>query len=232
MSVKYVAQLSHVRELTLHGSADLAYWSRRLSEVGLTPAARDGRAHLAISTCDSKFMGIRFREMVVAVVARPEYGESSQPVYYFVQGFNSNRFFAFVERMRFSTPYVHGQIDMEVEHAPRARLAVGGCACADLVPAFDEHPRRSAPSRRERHLWEGAIYLPRSRPGERAKVFYARIAGETAVYPFSAAHDRASFPAADGCPWLRDLVDSDFAGAEWHIRSDAEHARSKTYRRR
>jgi len=44
MPVKWVAELSHVREVTQLGTADLPYWQDRLREEKLDPAERDGQA--------------------------------------------------------------------------------------------------------------------------------------------------------------------------------------------
>src|SRR2546423_13493164 len=42
--IKWAAQLSHVREVSLRGGADLTYWKDRLASEGLLPLDRDGRA--------------------------------------------------------------------------------------------------------------------------------------------------------------------------------------------
>src|SRR6202034_4248097 len=48
MPVKWVAELAHVREVSLLGTADLAYWKERLRAEGLCPAGRDGQAQILI----------------------------------------------------------------------------------------------------------------------------------------------------------------------------------------
>ena len=42
--IQYAAQLEHVREVSLRGSADLAYWTERLRAENLVPVAERGRA--------------------------------------------------------------------------------------------------------------------------------------------------------------------------------------------
>lgn len=42
--VKYVAELSHVREVSRLGLADFGFWSERLRGEGLTPVEHAGRA--------------------------------------------------------------------------------------------------------------------------------------------------------------------------------------------
>ena len=39
LGIKYVADLKHVREVSLLGTADLAFWEDRLRGEGLAPAA-------------------------------------------------------------------------------------------------------------------------------------------------------------------------------------------------
>src|SRR5690242_3180155 len=55
--IKHVAELSHVREVSLFGTAELAYWEWRLKPEGLTPAERKGRAEILVSGAEGRFMG-------------------------------------------------------------------------------------------------------------------------------------------------------------------------------
>lgn len=59
--MKYVAELAHVREVSLPGSADLGFWAERLRGEGLTPVEHAGRARVLVVACDSKFFGVRVR---------------------------------------------------------------------------------------------------------------------------------------------------------------------------
>ena len=59
----YVAELKNVREVSLHGTADLAFWKDRLRPVGLHPSESEGRARLVIGAIDSRYMGIAFRDV-------------------------------------------------------------------------------------------------------------------------------------------------------------------------
>jgi hypothetical protein len=52
LSVKYVAELTHVREVSLRGTAEMALWKNRLMKEGLVPAEQDGRAQIMISAAD------------------------------------------------------------------------------------------------------------------------------------------------------------------------------------
>ncbi len=76
--VKYVAELAHVREVSLLGSADLGYWAERLRVEGLTPVEHASRARVLVVACDSKFFGVRFRELSFSFfVRRPDASEGS-----------------------------------------------------------------------------------------------------------------------------------------------------------
>ena len=68
--MKYVAELAHVREVSLLGSADLGFWAERLRGEGLTPVEHAGRARVLVVACDSKFFGVRFRELSFSVFVR------------------------------------------------------------------------------------------------------------------------------------------------------------------
>ena len=132
-TVKYFAELAHVREVSLLGSADLGFWAERLRGEGLTPVEHAGRARVLVVACDSKFFGVRFRELSFSVfVHRPDAsGRVGRPApsadaAFLVQAFNSSRFFAWSERTWFSTPYRHGMIDVNVGLPAAMRLGLEG----------------------------------------------------------------------------------------------------------
>jgi hypothetical protein len=117
-TVRYVAELTHVREVSLLGTADLAFWEERLKEEGLAPAESEGKALLLLIAADSKFMGVRFRELSFSVlVGRQEEGARRGGAY-LAQAFNSCRLFAFCERTFFSTPYYHGDVRVSASFPP------------------------------------------------------------------------------------------------------------------
>jgi hypothetical protein len=67
-SVKWVAELAHVREVSILGTADLSFWKDRLYRQNLLPAERDGQAQIMIVAAESKYMGIRFQELSFSVL--------------------------------------------------------------------------------------------------------------------------------------------------------------------
>src|SRR5882724_8912356 len=91
--VKYAAELHHVREVTLTGSANIAFWAERLKREGLSVVEQEGKARIMIIAAEGKYMGVRFREFSVSVLASRDDGGERQAAAYLVQAFNSNRFF-------------------------------------------------------------------------------------------------------------------------------------------
>jgi hypothetical protein len=85
VTVRYVAELEHVREITIAGDAD------------------EGRTQLLIISADAVYCGIRFRELSISRVLADGRAE-------LLQAYNSVRFFAFCERAFFKTPYLHGNV--------------------------------------------------------------------------------------------------------------------------
>ncbi len=82
MPVKYVAELAHVREVSLLGSADLGFWAERLRGEGLTPVQYAGWARVLVVSCNSKFFGVRFRELSFSVfVHQPDASEGSDAAF-------------------------------------------------------------------------------------------------------------------------------------------------------
>ena len=218
--VRYVAVIAPVCEVILAGTADLAYWRERLGRDGLFPYAAAGRAGLLISAMASSFRGLPFREFSVSVaVSRQSDGATHDDVF-LAHACNSSRLLAFAERALFQTPYVPA--DIRVVEQPPVSIAAADSGTTRFAAALAPETPRAG---HEAQDWEGAIYLP---GGE--KVFYARLAGPTEVYPFTAADTLTIQPGADDAA-LRQLVDSGFSGREWRVRAAATHSRSKTYRR-
>lgn len=124
-SIQWAARLPHVRDVTLFGTADLDYWTRRLQAERLEPINERGRARFMIVAADSRFMGVRFREVSVSVAVQPLAADSHQEAVFLLQAYNSVRFFAFCERQLFKTPYVHGAIRVSLD-GQAERTQIGG----------------------------------------------------------------------------------------------------------
>lgn len=222
----YVAEVRNSRELTLFGTADFDFWARKLHPEGLVPINRDGRAEVMISAVASRWLGVRFSEMVMAVITETLPGEQETLSFYLAAAYNSSRSFTFIEQRYFQTPYLHGEIDVRLT-SDETLLQLHRRTGETLKAAVHGSGTQSS---QVEELWEGAIYLPPRSLGGRNK-FYARLAGPTQVQPFLPGQDQLEIvPAVSGSP-LAWLVESGFVGREWHIRTQANHARSKTFPR-
>jgi hypothetical protein len=221
-NIKYVAQVAPVREVTLHGVAELAFWQDKLHGENLQPLASEGQARLFVSATEARFMGLRFRECIVGIQVEPR---DEQPAMYLLHAWNSLRAFAWIERTMFGTPYYPGQIAVDPQSPARMQLSERG---QPLITAA-----RSAESREPVQVveenWQGAIFLP-TKQGSAQQLFIAKLAGATEHSPFAAARDQFLLERADNCPTLGWLLDSHFTPQTWAIRQTAAHAKSKTYR--
>jgi hypothetical protein len=238
---KFIADIAPVHEVALHGTADLSYWKEQLKPFGLLPKLTGGRAHVVISAMRSKFRGLPFCEICIGITAQlPPCGENRLEAPFLMQAFNSSRLFTFCERFFFSTPYRHGKISVDVDDSAffmvcdrenllaRGRIAAGERNGSVEARTHDEN-------------WEGPIFLPNvPKPGAGPQFFRARISGKTTVWPFDASLDEFEMPAAERdkgtnkrsdapASVFAQLRDSGFAATEWHLRPNANHARSKTF---
>ncbi len=228
---KYIAEVRNSQEVTLYGTADLAYWKNRLQPERLVPVVRDGQARLLISAVASTWLGVRFREFLIAIEANPESHSpetGTSPGLYLLTAYNTSRAFAFMEQRYFQTPYTYGTVEVQCSQPTSFRLKQ---RTEELVSA-ERTPLRSAPPQTH-ESWEGAIYLPPRIAKARlpGNLFYAQLSGPTEITPFQPAADTLRLTPSPSDPVLNWLLESGFAGREWHVRNSATHARSKTYPR-
>jgi hypothetical protein len=229
--VRYVADVSHVRETSLLGTADAPYWRQRLRGEALAPAECDGNAQILIVAADMKFMGLRFQELSVSVLVRRHEGGDATEGSFLLRAFNSRRLFAFCERFFFSTPYYFGDVSVST-FPPSMQLSGGGEALFRAEMRTDGGAPRW-PSRSGEGGWAGPVYLPGAEndKAQQGKWFFAKLGGETRAYPYLSGEDLVTIRPTEEDGVLRALSDSHFAGKEWIVREDARHAKSKTYRR-
>jgi hypothetical protein len=229
--VKWAAELDHVREVSLVGSADLYYWKERLEHVGLDPAEREGRAAMMIVAAEGKFLGVRFRELSISVEVVPPADVSRSAL--LLHAFNSVRFFAFCERTFFSTPYQHA--DVRITHSLPAAVGViqNGIAVFQAQMQDVAPPAARTPFRQGDEEWEGWVILPQVSRVRRTqgKMFFARLRGQTQVYRFLPEADTLKLEPQSEKDVFSDLVRSHFVAHQWVVRANATHAKSKTYRR-
>lgn len=232
-SIKWAAELAHVQEVSLLGTADLAFWKERLRKEDLLPAEIDGQAQILIIAANSKFMGVRFRELSFTVLVSGLKAGGRQDAAYLVRAVNSCRFFAFCERVFFKTPYCPGDVRVSAPLPASMRLVKKGKVVFAAEMGADISGPSRAPSSSGEDGWEGPVFLPGSPRGEerRGKVFVARLGGLTRTYPFLSGTDSVTIRPAPNSEFLQNLTDSHFVAKEWIIREDARHAKSKTYQR-
>jgi hypothetical protein len=232
-SIKWAAELSHVREVTLLGTADLSFWKNWLMEHDLRPSEHDGNAQLLIVAADSKYMGIRFRELSFSVLVSTRELGADQDAAYLVRAFNSSRLFTFCEQVIFSTPYFHGDVRISASFPFAVQVVKNGEVIFGAQMQADASGLERQTSQHAEDGWEGPIFLPGTsrRKGRKGKLFFARLRGDTKTYPFLLSKDSMTINPSPDCDILQALVDSHFVVEEWVVREDATHARSKTYQR-
>jgi hypothetical protein len=231
-TIRWAAELPHVREVSLLGTADLAFWRERLQKEDLLPAERDGRAQVLMIAAAARYMGLRFQELSFSILISRQQTATWQEGAFLLQAFNSNRFFALTERLVFSTPYDHGLVRTSVSLPASIDLFQNGERVFAAEMAH-ETPAREPPRQGANKGWEGPVFLPATRPARdgQKKVFVTRLRGETEVFPFDRAKDSLTIRPSRGSEVLQSLLDSNFVVEEWIVRRDATHSKSKTYRR-
>ncbi len=219
-SIQYAADLYNVKEVTLHGTADLSFWEAVLRKENLLPYQEAGRAVLLLSAIDAKWRGFKFREFVIAVAVCNIEDGTRLDGYYLPYAFNSSKFLTFSERVFFRSPYFHGNIRLENKLPASIKLQ-------DRTEVL-LHARMSIPGTPpvvEYLEWEGPIFLPNNR----GKYFLV-LAGEADLYPFSPETDQFELKPSARHQIFQQLIDSNFVGSVWSLRNKSRHAKSKTYK--
>ncbi len=228
--IRYAAELAQVREISLLGTADLGYWQDALRDENVSLAERDGRAQVLIIAAAAEYWGIRFREVSISLLV-DGFGGRRMAGAFLWQAFSSQRFFAFCERSFFRTPYAHADVWLncwpalvQVRHKSQTILRVKNASGHEL--------QSREPLRVGKEGWGGPVLLPSRRDADKdGRLFFAKISGETRVYPYLDS-DSLELKPSEECDITRRLIDSGFIGREWIVREDAMHRKSKTYARR
>lgn len=231
-NIKWVAELEHVREVSLLGTADADFWRARLRSENLFLDARDDRARILLAAADSSFKGFRFRELSISLLVSPLEGNGVEESAFLIRAYNTRRAFAFVERVFFSAPYEHGDILVSVTPPISFQLAIRGQRVFAAEMGLDAAGSERAPVSSGQDGFEGSIYLPGRGRGSSAnsqgKFFHARLMGHTRKFQFLPAEDSLEIRPSIDSDVLQALLDSDFTAGEWIVREDASHAKSKT----
>ncbi|MDA7978168.1 MAG: hypothetical protein MPJ50_05285 [Pirellulales bacterium] len=227
---KTAAEVHPVREVLLVGEADLEPFAKLLASEGLRPAEFSRRARLLISTTDTKFYGVRFREFSVSVVVENDAADANGLTSVFlIQAINTVRFFAWVERRVFSTPYAHARIAMSSAPSAFANVDKQGTPLVRMrMDSVDRKPLRQG----EEHL-DCQVYLP-TKPGrdpqQHGTLFFATLTGTAAVYAPS-PEDEVTFHSHGEFPVLQQLIDANCRPVEWLLRDFGRHKKTKTVAR-
>lgn len=228
--VKWAAPLRNICDVSVRGLADLKYWTEYLGGYGLTPAQRDGRAEIGIIGGVCRFRGVSFRELSFVAFLSAEHRPNGQEAAFLLHAYNTCRFFAFCERVFFSTPYGHANVSLSTSLPASMSIEIGHAE----VFRIEMGPRESSarqPTFRGRDDWDGGVYLPYdlNRKAHAGKVFFSRVQGDARKYPFGTPGDTLSIKPVSSTDVLTKLVDSEFSPYEWITRQSSTHAKSKTY---
>lgn len=223
----YIATIKDVQEITLRGQADGAFWQQQLAAVDLRPIVREGLAEVSLSSIHGRFLGWPFHELVIVIAVEPQELEAPQGALYLIHAFNSSRVLGWMERNLFQTPYYHAVIENAVEPPAKIQASIGGRALLDVTMTSGER----TPIGSQHEAWAGPIFLP-SRVTLSQQVFFADLSGTTQAYPFLPGEDRIEIQADKSTPVAGWLLESQFTGLQWQLRTSAIHARTKTMRRK
>ena len=226
IDARFIVEVQNVKEVTLAAEADLAYWQARLQSEALFPFNHNSKAQLVISATELHSMGRRTFELTIGLVVCERPTADSPDALYLVHAFNSSRLFAWIERTFFSTPYYPGHIRVGDRVPAKIQLKDH----AGMIISIQMNASAKPLVSRE-ELWQGKIYLPRRKADSHhpGKYFVAKLGGRTKVYPYSPETDTLQVFARNEHPVFQWLLESNLAGKEWRIRSNAVHARSKSY---
>lgn len=215
-NAKFVAVVENVKELRLIGSANLDFWNQYLADKPYQAFDNKGFAEITIAATELIWKGFQFNELTITLAIAKKNTSIQEVSVFLIHAFNSNRFFAFCERVFFSTPYYFGKINLS-ENLP-CRMSL-----ENLFEAKMSGGERQINQVEDN--WEGAVFLPKNR-GE--KYFIAKLTGESQVCPFDES-DKIELKSDADHLIFDSLIKSDFTGKEWRMRSNAFHAKSKTY---
>lgn len=227
--VPYVAEPGHVLEVSLLGSADLAYWRQQLTREALAPIQSEGRAQILVIAAEMTFNGIHFTEISFSILVTGELAGRPRETVFLVQSFGTSRLFVFFEKWMFRTPFQHGLCSLSVSAPVSIGLGQKSRALFRAEMGTDSPGTNREVLRDGEDAWEGPILLPGSgRPGS---LFFGKANGRVREFAFVPGVDSlAIYPATDGGVFQA-LGESNFKPLRWRVRQNGNHGRSKTYPR-
>lgn len=202
----YDLTVSPVHETCVEGSASPSWAESVLAAEGLRPAQVDDRAQVKLCGTTARFGHRTFSEGTLSVVV--DDGSA-----FLVGALQTIGMYAWVERTRNKSPYVHGDVD-EAHDATGVHLVwrVHGNEVLSATGAPVDGPTVD-------EVFEGPIHQPGG------TCFDARLAAARQRRAFDAATDVVVFgegPLADV------LRSADFTPTGWVVAADGVHAKNKT----
>jgi len=211
-STRYAVVVEPALEVTLVGTASLAVWQPHLEAEGLRYAAAGDTLPVVLSATQARYWGMTFREFSLSLLLN----DSEALLFH---AFNSNRFFAWVERSMFHTPYYPAAVSVAEQRIALQEQGVSQFE-ATLPPSV------AVVQSRDEHL-ERRLWLKRLSAADPRAYFDARLEGFTRY--FDAAGCRIQFaPAPRLHPALDLLARSSFQVQHWTVRSTARHSKGQT----
>lgn len=222
VSPDYLVTIGGIREVSLVGSADAAYWRERLGKEGLFPYPGGEKVEITIGAAAIRWKGIDSLEFTLAVAVSDQ-EESVKKDYFLLIAFNSSPFFAWIERTIFLSPFFQNGIRL-VERIP-VSFGVNKNKTWFISGQMGAQGR---PGSTVDETWKGTYYLPGDLILGIRRRFSARIEGRTTIYPFLNGLDNLWINPTSHRKVFNWLLESHFSPQEWKIRQDALHARSVT----
>ncbi|MDX2078268.1 MAG: hypothetical protein SFZ02_17680 [bacterium] len=214
MTITYTTIIEPVLEVSLIGEANFVSWQPKLEAEGLDILHHADKIPVILSAVEATYMGMMFREFSISLAINDSY-------YFLAHAYNSKRFFAFVERRLFRTPYYHATITTTPH-----KVAIH----QNQKMVFEAILPEDAPITSQKdENFEWQISLPKSlrKKHDVPHYFYARLEGHSHHYDAKSAQMTISPSPTDEIFAL--LEQSEFTIKNWLVRPHGRHSKSKTY---
>ena len=129
-TIRYVAKIKHVRELSLVSSADFNFWAEYLQAERLMPVRCGEAAQIMIVAAEMAYFGIRFTEVSFSVRVR-SIREQPREGMRLLHAFTSSRLFSWCERTMFSTPYSYANCHLSIGTSNLVQVSESGVSIFD-----------------------------------------------------------------------------------------------------
>src|SRR5205809_534387 len=100
-NAKFVAVVNDVKELRLIGMANLRFWNSQFTTKPYQVFDSNGFAEITIAATELVWKGFRFNELIITLALAEKNDLRKQSGCFLLHAFNSNKFFAFCERLFF-----------------------------------------------------------------------------------------------------------------------------------